>query len=208
MPCAHCRRPLTMTTSHNGYRLPAARSTLVARDPRPDLPTLERAPGVRARSSIRGSEGCGSTRAPKSRHSDKTTTRKRCEGDRCYDPCVRRRNDTVTRSWPISVPRSERLSDCLSDAIEYVSRSADDLTRRTQAGNDSGEHQVRYDDSSNDEHGRASPPAHSQRVDPSPLARQTVYGLRNAVRRSERIAQSLELTPGWTDPDGLAIRKD
>jgi hypothetical protein len=44
------------------------------------------------------------------------------------------------RSRPIDVPRTERLSDGLCDAIEYVSSPADDLTRRTQAGNDGGEH--------------------------------------------------------------------
>jgi hypothetical protein len=38
------------------------------------------------------------------------------------------------------VPRTERLNDGLRGAIEYVSGPADDLTRRTQAGYDGGEH--------------------------------------------------------------------
>jgi len=94
-------------------------------------------------SEIGGSRGCGSTRTPKSRHGDKTTTTKRREGDRCHDPCARRRNDTVARSRPVDVPRTKRLSDGLCDAIEYVSGPANDLTRRTQAGNDGSGHQTR-----------------------------------------------------------------
>jgi hypothetical protein len=65
---------------------------------------------------------------PKSRYGDKTTTGNRCESDRCHDPCIRRRNGTVARSRPIGVPGSERLSDGLCDAIEYLAGPADDLT--------------------------------------------------------------------------------
>lgn len=83
------------------------------------------------------------------------------------------------------MPRTERLSDGLCDAIEYVSSPADDLTRRTQTGNDGGEHQARYDDSSNDEHGRESPRAHSQSVDAAGLVRKAGgVRIRNVARRS------------------------
>ena len=147
----------------------------------------QRSAGLRFRNVAGGSRECGSTRTSKSPHSDKTTTRERCEGDRCHDPCVRRRNDTVTRTRPIDVPRTERLSDGLRDAIEYVSAPADDLTRRTQAGHDGGEHKARYDDSSNDEHVGESPRAHSQSVDAAGLVRKAGgVRIRNVVRGRER----------------------
>jgi hypothetical protein len=94
---------------------------------------------------------------------------------------------TLIRTRPIDVPRTERLSDGLCDAIEYVSGSADDLTRRTQAGHDGGEHYARYDDSSNDEHVRESPRAHNQSVDAAELVRKAGgVRMRNVVHGSRR----------------------
>jgi hypothetical protein len=98
---------------------------------------------------------CGSTRTPELRHSDKrTTSKRRGEGDRCHDPCARRRNDTVARNRPVDVPRAKGLSDGLRDAIEWVSGPADELTRWPEGGNDGSEHQTRYNDSSNGGHDR------------------------------------------------------